>query len=657
MLQHEKESDEKTEWGFKARKQKIKVLYEIGQASSPNSKVEEIESEFLLLLKDIETSTRMTRNYTEKSLNNMLDFLSGLGGTSSTKDSKGDVALKRIYKATLECLIRTKNERMWIKTKMKLAKLYIEQKDLTNAQNELQQLEDVCTGASTAGGANEDDNTKSTFLMEVYALMMQLHSTTNDYKKVKEIYNKTMSIKSAISHPRILGVIHEIGGRINMREKRWEEARENLFESFKNYDEAGSLQRIQVLKYFVLACMLSESGIDPFESQETKPYKNDPKITVMMHLVEAFQLSDVDQFNKLLKSHKHEIMGDPLIRLFLDDVILSIRSQGVINLVRPYSRVSLQHIATALEITLEQAKDIVFKLILDLKLPSARIDQTNNVVELKGVTSKTESLRLAPLSNATDVPVLFEGKLRPLPVSLANSSKLSKHTILSEDQDLVSRNFLRTFPSNISSGIKENRTGDSVEQTDLISSDIQNVNDDTKVTGGNEGLAGATENENKYSKLSWDEPEFNHPQNHRRDMVLGTSLALSADFASFPKRYARAIADEASIQSGKLVVGGTSDEIAAAEEKNEAAGAGKAGAGAGTSTTSGTAGGGTSMGNGNGGGIRSAEQLPLLELGGIGADGLEEGSQTAALQDWVERMLTLQTTLHNSPRIRAREQA
>ena len=206
----------------------------------------------------------------------------------------------------------------------------------------------------------------------------------------------------------------------------------------------------------------------------------------------------------------------------------------MINLVRPYSRVSLQHIATALEITLEQAKDIVFKLILDLKLPSARIDQTNNVVELKGVTSKTESLRLAPLSNATDVPVLFEGKLRPLPVSLANSSKLSKHTILSEDQDLVSRNFLRTFPSNISSGIKENRTGDSVEQTDLISSDIQNVNDDTKVTGGNEGLAGATENENKYSKFSWDEPEFNHPQNHRRDMVLGTSLALSADLLVGP---------------------------------------------------------------------------------------------------------------------------
>jgi len=48
-------------------------------------------------------------------------------------------------------------------------------------------------------------------------------------------------------------------------------AQNDFFESFRNFDEAGSLQRIQVLKYFVLANMLMESQIDPFSSQETKP--------------------------------------------------------------------------------------------------------------------------------------------------------------------------------------------------------------------------------------------------------------------------------------------------------------------------------------------------------------------------------------------------
>jgi len=52
----------------------------------------------------------------------------------------------------------------------------------------------------------------------------------------------------------------------------FEAAQNDFFESFRNFDEAGSLQRIQVLKYFVLANMLMESDIDPFSSQETKPY-------------------------------------------------------------------------------------------------------------------------------------------------------------------------------------------------------------------------------------------------------------------------------------------------------------------------------------------------------------------------------------------------
>ena len=51
----------------------------------------------------------------------------------------------------------------------------------------------------------------------------------------------------------------------------YEKASTDLFESFRQYDESGSPQRIQVLKYLVLAYMLMGSEINPFDSQETKP--------------------------------------------------------------------------------------------------------------------------------------------------------------------------------------------------------------------------------------------------------------------------------------------------------------------------------------------------------------------------------------------------
>lgn len=53
--------------------------------------------------------------------------------------------------------------------------------------------------------------------------------------------------------------------------ENWKDAQSDFFESFRNYDEAGSMQRIQVLKYLVLASMLMKTEINPFESQETMP--------------------------------------------------------------------------------------------------------------------------------------------------------------------------------------------------------------------------------------------------------------------------------------------------------------------------------------------------------------------------------------------------
>lgn len=82
---------------------------------------------------------------------------------------------------------------------------------------------------------------------------------------------------------------------------QWNRASEDFFESFRNYDEAGSPQRIQVLKYLVLANMLTGSEVNPFDSQETKPYKNDSQIKAMTDLVDAYQRREVHLAEKILK--------------------------------------------------------------------------------------------------------------------------------------------------------------------------------------------------------------------------------------------------------------------------------------------------------------------------------------------------------------------
>lgn len=74
-----------------------------------------------------------------------------------------------------------------------------------------------------------------------------------NYWWLQQLYQKALAIKSAIPHPRIMGIIRECGGKMHMAERQWAEAATDFFEAFKNYDEAGNQRRIQCLKYGYLS--------------------------------------------------------------------------------------------------------------------------------------------------------------------------------------------------------------------------------------------------------------------------------------------------------------------------------------------------------------------------------------------------------------------
>ena len=189
----------------------------------------------------------------------------------------------------------------------------------------------------------------------------------------------------------LVGIIRECGGKMFMSQKEWESAQTDFFEAFKNYDEAGSPQRINCLKYLVLANMLMESQINPFDSQETKPYKNDPQILAMTNLVSAFQRKEIREFESILRENQASIMGDPFIKRHIDQVLKNIRSQVLIKMVQPYTRIELSFLAQVslqsraqamkqLNIPLQDVEDILVGLILDKRI-LGRIDQVNARLE------------------------------------------------------------------------------------------------------------------------------------------------------------------------------------------------------------------------------------------------------------------------------------
>lgn len=152
---------------------------------------------------------------------------------------------------------------------------------------------------------------------------------------------------------------------MHLREGEFEKAHTDFFEAFKNYDESGSPRRTTCLKYLVLANMLMKSGINPFDSQEAKPYKNDPEILAMTNLVMSYQNNDINEFENILKQNRKNIMDDPFIREHIEDLLRNIRTQVLIKLIKPYTRIHIPFISKELNIDVGEVECLLVSCILD----------------------------------------------------------------------------------------------------------------------------------------------------------------------------------------------------------------------------------------------------------------------------------------------------
>ncbi|KAF8756282.1 PCI protein [Rhizoctonia solani] len=162
-----------------------------------------------------------------------------------------------------------------------------------------------------------------------------------NWKKLKEIYNKSSEVRSAIPHPRIMGVIKECGGKMWMgesgifllypsqvlttRTEQWARASTDFFESFRNYDES----------------------VLPSASKSSNTlYKSDPQITAMTDLVVHTNEEKCTRRNVSYEAnHRDTIMDDPFIASYIGDLLRSLRTSYLIDLIKPYTRLELGFLA------------------------------------------------------------------------------------------------------------------------------------------------------------------------------------------------------------------------------------------------------------------------------------------------------------------------
>lgn len=91
--------------------------------------------------------------------------------------------------------------------------------------------------------------------------------------------------------------------------------------------------------------------------------------------------NEIRTFEKILARNKRTIMDDPFIADHIADVLTSIRTQVLLKLVKPYTRIRLQFAAAHLNVEVAEVESLLIALILDGQV-DGQIDQLQQLLVL-----------------------------------------------------------------------------------------------------------------------------------------------------------------------------------------------------------------------------------------------------------------------------------
>jgi len=324
---------------------------------------EDLSNDVTKILKAMD---KVSKNDANDAINSILEALLNL-----EDQNQADKAIVKI----LDYLKDKNYEQLWLNASIRLCKIYIDRKEYQQFQNLIESIKESCRLPD-----GSDDMKKSSVLLEVYSLEINLHMKTMNIPKIREIYEKTKNISSAIADPRTMGIIKDTHGKMLMIEKDWENARLELFEAFKFYQEVGNSRAKSALKYVVVSSILAQSSLNPFDNVEAKVYREDPEIKLMDNLRTAYEQKNGKELIKIMGTQKQKIFDEAFIQQFEEDLMNVICLEMIVALATPYKRMRFDYLERELNLTQKQVETYISRLILDKKL-NGKIDLVEGFFE------------------------------------------------------------------------------------------------------------------------------------------------------------------------------------------------------------------------------------------------------------------------------------
>lgn len=436
---------------FKSAKQKLKILFS-------ESRLDEflLDYEFLFSLNE--------------QLNDSLYFTDSLKKIIDryTKNNENTEFVLKLVNKSLE-YSNLLDDKLFVKLYTIKIKILSERDDLESKKNVKLMIQNAILKAESY-----KNYTKHQFLLEIYTIQLKSNMATVPPLSDLTIYTKQLEanyqncidiMSNIILHPKMLGIIKEAGGKIDMLKKDFLSAIDKVAESFKNYDEAGSVEdKSRILKILIVLNILAfRSEVSILQSNNIKPYlssqanNNDKEITWLITLLRYYDINDISAFKDVLQKFQKDIKRkDSLfLTLFTSDMHNSINYKLLLQTFKVYSQVRFDYIIDLLELNnIDEIQDLIFEMI-SKEILTERI--SFNFVD--------KIIKVAKNDNPQALYSVISKSLDPSDVAI-NMDNLTSNYLISENVK-INKDFISRFINYLQLGLFE-KSKDSFTQNEVV---------------------------------------------------------------------------------------------------------------------------------------------------------------------------------------------
>ncbi|GBL49230.1 hypothetical protein ACI3LY_004559 [Candidozyma auris] len=352
------------EWIFKAHKQTAKLAFQQG-------KYEDVLEQIGYLIRIL---PKLNGNYAEESISKILHRY------SSCNDQQFVLRMYDVIVSHLQDSMASgvSGQRLWIRINMNRLRNFLENGPL----DECSQLIDAINSKLES----MSESTQNSYVLDIIAAEIEYTFKTDmNLSRLSYLHRKASKVSSAITHPRVMGVIRECSATIHFYRKNFETARVEFYECFKNYDEAGSSSKKKVLKYLSLCSLLTENEVNPFESQETQSYASLPEYKNLIKLVSYCENLDLKGFLSTLdtmRATEDPLFNDSIFKSASEHILHNIKVRLLLNLLKAYKTIRFDSVIRKLQLPDEaHLEDLLIKMANSGSCSTIKVDFSNKFIE------------------------------------------------------------------------------------------------------------------------------------------------------------------------------------------------------------------------------------------------------------------------------------